>query len=87
VEARHHDPAPEFAADGSAVPVAGDVSIVTGADGTSVAIIEIVEVQEMPFAAGRPLTGSTSGGWRPGWGPPSMMGRRSCASGSTSTDS
>lgn len=41
----------EFAADGSTVPVAGDLSIVTRADGTPVAIIEIVEVQEVPFAA------------------------------------
>jgi uncharacterized protein YhfF len=41
----------EFAADGSAVPVAGDLSIVTRADGTPVAIIEIVAVQEIPFAA------------------------------------
>jgi uncharacterized protein YhfF len=39
----------EFTATGSRLPRVGDVSIVTLADGTPVAIIELVEVRQLPF--------------------------------------
>jgi uncharacterized protein YhfF len=39
----------EFTSLGLPLPAAGDVSIVTRADGTPVAIIELVEVRHVPF--------------------------------------
>jgi len=39
----------EFTSQGAALPRAGDVSVVTQADGTPVAIIELTEVRELPF--------------------------------------
>jgi uncharacterized protein YhfF len=41
----------EFTSGGLSLPVAGDVSIVTLAEGTPVAIIELVEVRHLPFQA------------------------------------
>jgi len=41
----------EFTSDGLPLPAPGDVSIVTRADGTPVAIIELVEVRHVPFQA------------------------------------
>jgi len=39
----------QFEAEGAALPVAGDVSIVTRADGTPLAIIETTDVRLVPF--------------------------------------
>jgi len=39
----------QFEAEGSALPVAGDVSIVTRTDGTPLAIIETTDVRLVPF--------------------------------------
>jgi uncharacterized protein YhfF len=39
----------EFTAEGLQLPRAGDLSIVTLADGTPVAVIEIIEVRAVPF--------------------------------------
>ena len=41
----------EFTSEGARLPAAGDVSIVTRADGTPVAVIEMVEVSLVPFLA------------------------------------
>lgn len=41
----------EFTSAGLPLPAPGDVSIVTRADGTPVAIIELVEVRQVPFQA------------------------------------
>jgi len=41
----------EFTAEGVPLPVPGDVSIVTRADGQPVAIIELTEVRHVPFHA------------------------------------
>jgi uncharacterized protein YhfF len=41
----------EFTSLGLPLPAAGDVSVVTRADGTAVAIIELIEVRHVPFQA------------------------------------
>jgi uncharacterized protein YhfF len=41
----------EFTSEGRRLPRAGDVSIVTRADGTPVAIIELTDVRSVPFQA------------------------------------
>ncbi len=41
----------EFTSLGLSLPATGDVSIVTLADGTPVAVIELVEVRQVPFQA------------------------------------
>jgi len=41
----------EFTAAGLPLPAAGDISIVTRADGSPVAIIELTEVRQVPFHA------------------------------------
>ena len=41
----------EFTSEGLPLPVAGDVSIVMRGDGSPVAIIELVEVRQIPFQA------------------------------------
>jgi uncharacterized protein YhfF len=41
----------EFTSLGQPLPITGDVAVVTRADGTPIAIIELTEVRQLPFSA------------------------------------